>query len=106
MSPGRLRDARDLPFEGEFAEAQAAEVELPGVGPGAAAEPAAAADPYRVFRFPDHFGHARCSCHVDLASQASRKGMPSFLRRARASLSVRAVVTMVMFIPPGRSTLV
>src|SRR4030042_5348742 len=99
MSPGRLRHARDLALEGELAETQAAEVELPVIGPRTPAETAAAADPDRILRRTDHFGHARCSCHVCLASQASRNGMPSLLRRAWASLSVRAVVTMVMFMP-------
>src|SRR5512136_1662590 len=87
-SPGRLRHARDLALEGELAEAQAAEVELPVISPRTPADPAAVADPDGVLRLPDHFGHARSGCHEDLDSQDSRNGMPRALSRARASLSV------------------
>src|SRR5712692_7950101 len=51
-SPARLHDARNLALEGQLPEAEAAQLELPEVAPGPAAQLAAGVGPRRELRRP------------------------------------------------------
>src|SRR5258708_26056134 len=94
--PRRLDHSRDLALEGAIAEADAAHLELLQEGARPAAEAAPVICPHlelglhcEALRLRDlgELGHG----------YAVLKGMPMYLRRARPSSSLFAVVTMVTF---------
>src|SRR5262245_29352939 len=95
LLPARLDHARDLALEGELSEADAAGLELPQVPAGPAAQLAA------VVRARLELGRAlllhdqrRLRHFYD-----SLKGTPRCVKRALASSSLPAVVTMMMSMP-------
>src|SRR4030095_5488242 len=61
--PGTLRDARNVAFEGQLPEAQAAHRELAHVGPRSTTQPATVTQPNFVLRRLVLFGDLCCRCH-------------------------------------------
>ncbi len=127
-SPARLLDARNAPLVGKLPEADPARTELPVHGPRAATEHAPADNPRGVLglslrrrdlRFACHDSSVRAAVSMPVVFRAGRwpggryaaaspsflRGMPIATRNCRASSSLRAVVTNVMFIPCGRVNL-
>src|SRR6185312_745063 len=99
--PARLDHAGHLALEGELPEADPAGLELPQVAAGPAADLAARVGARlelgRALLLHDErgFGHDQAS---------ARNGTPRCVKRAFASSSVRAVVTIVMSMPRTLST--
>src|SRR5262245_26930168 len=104
--PARLRHPGHQAEERQVPEADTAHLEPAHVRAGPATAPAAVAVPngelglLAVRRLPG-LGRHRSS----LPSQSRRNGTPRSVSRLRASSSVFAVVTTVMFIPRALSTL-
>src|SRR5271170_3377397 len=101
--PARLDDAGNLPHQRQFAEAQAAHLELPQDAAAAAADAAAIAHADLELRLPLHLCELRGSGH-QRSSVFVRNGMPSSLSSSRASSSERAEVVSVTFMPLILST--
>src|SRR5712692_2180083 len=96
--PRRLDHSGDLAFQRPVPEADPAHLELVEERPAAAAEPAPVVRPHLELRLQCQALRLR-----DLGElghdYAVLKGMPMYLRRARPSSSLFAVVTMVTFMP-------
>ena len=102
-SPARLGHTRQVALEGQLAEADAAQLELPHVAAGPPARPTAVALPDLELRLPQALRDRRFSCHG--ASYLLRaKGIPMPASKACAWSSVGADVVMVMFMPMVPST--
>src|SRR5262249_17964368 len=101
--PAGLLDARELPGVAQLAEAHTAELELAEHGVGPTAALAAGVGAHLELRlacrllFECLLGHYCCPSRLNGKPKASSRALPSAL--------VRAVVTMVMSMPRGASTL-
>src|SRR5437870_400624 len=80
--PTALCHSRDVPFERQLAETEAAQRELPHVGPRAAAQVAAVAQPNLVFRcllfFRDFCGSGHYSLSAARFTLRARNGMAPY----------------------------
>src|SRR5437899_10226986 len=99
-SPTTLGHSRDVAFQRQLAEAQAAQRELAHVGPRPSAQMAPVAQANLVFRRFVLFRDLRCCGH----DQFWRNGIPMNCNNLRASSSVFAVVTTDTFMPRALST--
>src|SRR5690606_27632218 len=104
-SPGGLGHPGDLATESPGPKADAAHLELPEEGPRTAAQRAAVLLPRGELGLAGRSHHFRSLRHGRIFLSQDLNGIPRYLRRARPSSSVRAVVTMVMFMPFTFSTL-
>src|SRR6266568_8812071 len=94
-SPARFRDPRDLTRVGELPQTDPTEAELAVVRARAAASFATVVFPGRELRRPLLLFDQTLLRHA----YSVLNGKPSAFSNARASSSVRAVVTMVMCMP-------
>src|SRR5262245_57882 len=98
-SPARLGHPGEGSLQGQVPEADPADLELAQVAARPSAAPAPVVLPDHEFPRTGCLRHPRLGRHRLLAYCCLRKGMPRPVRRALASSSVRAVVTMHTFIP-------
>jgi hypothetical protein len=101
-SPTTLDDARDLSRERQLPEADSAELELSKETSWTTTPLAAAVISHSEFLFLCFFSDGRRSSHS--VSYCCLNGIPNCRNNSLASSSVRAVVTIVTFIPRILST--